>query len=170
MAAATLAASRLPAATFVVNSSIDFHDAVPGDGKCETAVGNGVCTLRAAIEEAEALAGADTIKFSAAFPVPTTFLLTLGHLEISTDLTITGNGAAKTMIDGDGAVTSDRVFLLTGGSDFTVTISSVTIRNGDVDGLRRRDLCLERISGPLECHRLRQHRGLRRRHRLGCRP
>ena len=134
MAAAALAASRLPAATLVVNSAIDFHDAVPGDGKCETGVGNGVCTLRAAIEEAEALAGPDTIKFSAAFPSPTTFLLTLGHLEISTDLTITGNGAAKTLIDGDAGVTNDRVFLLTGGSDFAVTISSVTIRNGTSTG------------------------------------
>jgi CSLREA domain-containing protein len=129
-AAALAAPARTRAATFVVNSAIDFHDAVPGDGKCETGVGNGVCTLRAAIEEAEVLAGAQTIKFSAAFPSPTTFLLTLGHLEISTDLTITGSGAARTIIDGDGAVTNDRVLLLTGGSSFTVTISSLTIQNG----------------------------------------
>src|SRR6266567_3142007 len=32
---------------FVVNSTGDGDDAFPGDGQCETAVGNGVCTLSA---------------------------------------------------------------------------------------------------------------------------
>src|SRR5438105_11332688 len=49
---------------FVVNSTGDGDDAFHGDGQCETAVGNGVCTLRAAIEEANAHAGADGIGFS----------------------------------------------------------------------------------------------------------
>src|SRR5437868_1782354 len=49
---------------FVVNSTGDGDDAFPGDGQCETAVGNGVCTLRAAIEEANAHAGGDGIFFS----------------------------------------------------------------------------------------------------------
>src|SRR5438874_4925567 len=53
---------------FVVNSTGDADDAFPGDGNCETAVGNGVCTLRAAIEEANAHAGGDGISFS----IPTT--------------------------------------------------------------------------------------------------
>jgi CSLREA domain-containing protein len=48
----------------VVNSTGDGDDAFPGDGQCETAVGNGVCTLRAAIEEANAHAGTDGIYFS----------------------------------------------------------------------------------------------------------
>src|SRR4029077_336828 len=38
--------------TFDATSGAD--DAFPGDGQCETAVGNGVCTLRAAVEEANA--------------------------------------------------------------------------------------------------------------------
>jgi CSLREA domain-containing protein len=42
---------------FIVNSTGDGDDAFHGDGQCETAVGNGVCTLRAAIEEANAHAG-----------------------------------------------------------------------------------------------------------------
>src|SRR5437764_1074286 len=46
---------------FVVNSTGDGDDAFPGDGQCETAVGNGVCTLRAAIEETNAHAGGDGI-------------------------------------------------------------------------------------------------------------
>src|SRR5438105_10307901 len=49
---------------FVVNSTGDGDDAFPGDGQCETAVGNGVCTLRAAVEEANAHAGGDGIFFS----------------------------------------------------------------------------------------------------------
>src|SRR5260370_2871511 len=53
---------------FVVNSTGDGDDAFHGDGQCETAVGNGVCTLRAAIEEANAHAGGDGLGFS----IPTT--------------------------------------------------------------------------------------------------
>jgi titin len=52
-----------PAATHTVDSTGDGSDANPGDGVCETAAGNGVCTLRAAIEEANALTGPDTIYF-----------------------------------------------------------------------------------------------------------
>ncbi|MFO7539114.1 MAG: right-handed parallel beta-helix repeat-containing protein [Chloroflexota bacterium] len=46
---------------FVVNSSGDESDMNPGDGQCQTAVGS--CTLRAAIEESNALPGADIIHF-----------------------------------------------------------------------------------------------------------
>ncbi|MBV9613644.1 MAG: CSLREA domain-containing protein, partial [Acidobacteriaceae bacterium] len=49
------------AADFVVNSTADVVDANPGDGICETSAGNRVCTLRAAIQEAGALAGSHTI-------------------------------------------------------------------------------------------------------------
>ena len=40
------------AATFTVNSATDAVDATPGDGVCATA--GSVCTLRAAIQEANA--------------------------------------------------------------------------------------------------------------------
>ncbi len=58
-AAVTVADIRRVASPIVVNSAADFPDASPYDGKCETAPGNGVCTLRAAIEQAEALPGAE---------------------------------------------------------------------------------------------------------------
>src|SRR3990172_13077563 len=61
------------AATFVVDSTGDAADSVPGNGVCRAA-GN-VCTLRAAIEEANALAGADTINFSIAPAGPQTIVL-----------------------------------------------------------------------------------------------
>ncbi|MDH3254599.1 MAG: CSLREA domain-containing protein [Acidobacteriota bacterium] len=52
-------AGPLSANTFLVDSTDDAVDASPGDGSCETAAA--VCTLRAAIQEANALAGADAI-------------------------------------------------------------------------------------------------------------
>src|SRR5580765_1912328 len=74
------------AATFTVNSPFDAADANPGDAMCETAPGNGICTLRAAIEEANTLgAGNDTIILP-----PNIYLLTLANeLTITGDLTIT---------------------------------------------------------------------------------
>ncbi|MEX0682627.1 MAG: dockerin type I domain-containing protein [Dehalococcoidia bacterium] len=51
------------AATSTVNSTGDGGDVVAGDGVCETATA-GECTLRAAIEEANAFAGTDTIAFN----------------------------------------------------------------------------------------------------------
>ncbi len=47
------------AANFVVNSNADKTDANPGDGLCDT--GEGECTLRAAVQEANALEGSDSI-------------------------------------------------------------------------------------------------------------
>jgi CSLREA domain-containing protein len=48
-----------PAATFAVDDTADAPDSVPGDGSCNNGVGE--CTLRAAVEEANALAGADAV-------------------------------------------------------------------------------------------------------------
>src|SRR5437867_11074046 len=53
------------AATFNVNSTTDAVDATPGDGACATAGPTPVCTLRAAIQEANALRGADVINLPA---------------------------------------------------------------------------------------------------------
>lgn len=48
-------------ATFAINSILDSPDVLPGDGICSDSSGN--CTLRAAIMEANALGGTDTINF-----------------------------------------------------------------------------------------------------------
>jgi len=48
---------------FVVNATADSPDNNAGDGLCETAI-PGECTLRAAIEEANATPGENTINFS----------------------------------------------------------------------------------------------------------
>ncbi len=49
--------------TLVVNSTDDDGDATPGDGVCETATAN-ECTLRAAIQEANAFAGGNEVAFA----------------------------------------------------------------------------------------------------------
>ena len=93
---------------------------------CETAPGNGICTLRAAIEEANTLgAGNDTIILP-----PNTYLLTLANeLTITGDLTITGGGASTTIIDGNKSIRPDRGVLVI-SLRITVNISGITIRNG----------------------------------------
>ena len=59
-------------ATFTVDSVLDTGDSNPGDGVCDDGGGN--CTLRAAIEEANALAGADRIHFDIPGGGPHTFI------------------------------------------------------------------------------------------------
>src|SRR4051812_44590558 len=55
-------AARYVPYTFTVNSTADGGDANLGDGICQTS-SRGQCTLRAAIEQANARAGRDTITF-----------------------------------------------------------------------------------------------------------
>ncbi len=96
-------------ATFIVNSTENAVDAVPGDGTCETETENGICTLRAAIQETNALPGADTITFSIAPENPLNFrIIEVPYALplIKDQLTIQGpnlggTGASITL-DGDG--------------------------------------------------------------------
>lgn len=98
-------------ATFTVNSDEDSVDAIPGNGICETAAGNGICTLRAAIQETNALPGADTITFSIAPdnpPIDRIIEVTFSLPSIQEQLTIQGpnlggiGGGANIVLDGDG--------------------------------------------------------------------
>lgn len=127
MLAAVLCSSAAYGDTFFVDSSADSVDAVPGDGVCAT--GGGVCTLRAAIMEANALAGDDRIDVPAGV-----FMLSLagdgedaaatGDLDITDDLRIVGAGRDDTVINGIGA---DRVFHIFGAS---VDLFDLTLRGG----------------------------------------
>jgi CSLREA domain-containing protein len=124
------------AATFVVNSTLDATDFNRGDGVCETASGNGVCTLRAAIQETNRLVGPDIIQLPAdtyVITIPGTAGDASGNLDISDDLTITGAGAQTTIVDGG---LLDNVFSIV-GSQKTVFISGVTIQNGSVSPATR---------------------------------
>jgi len=77
----------LSAATFTVNSANDDPDANPGDGVCATA--QGTCTLRAAIQEANALIGTDTIAFAIGNG-PQTINLTSALPSVTDPVTIDG--------------------------------------------------------------------------------
>src|SRR6266853_2393801 len=133
-AALSLVAVPGHAVTFVVNTTADTADAVPGDGKC--ADSSNACSLRAAVEEANALAGADTIQLGAA-----TYVLSgaagddaalSGDLDITGDLTLTGAGTASTIIDGGGV---DRVLDIDpSGAGVSVTIANLTVRGGNAAG------------------------------------
>ena len=115
-------------ATFTVNSTADAVDSNPGDGICEDGAGN--CTLRAAITEANALAGPDTIdlpagSYSLAISGANEDNNTIGDLDITSNLTINGAGSGTTTIDGGGI---DRVLQIHTGT--VVEISGVTVTNG----------------------------------------
>ena len=121
-------------ATFTVNSTADTNDLVAGDGLCADASGN--CTLRAAIQEANAFAGSDTINLGTATYTLTGLagddLASSGDLDITQDVTVTGTGTTNTFVSG-GSV--DRVFDIDpSGSGITVTISNLTIQSGNVPG------------------------------------
>jgi CSLREA domain-containing protein len=118
------AAAGPPAAlTFTVNSPADVPDATPGDGVCETVTNNGVCTLRAAIQETNARQNHDTILVPNGLYV----LGMSGNFDISCTVTILGAGPGSTIIDGNGGVTGSRVFDILTGS---VVISGVTVQHG----------------------------------------
>src|ERR1043166_1940152 len=68
------------ATVFTVNSTGDGSDSKPSDGGCDDGAGN--CTLRAAIQQANATPGADTINFS----VTGTINLTGALPVLSTDM------------------------------------------------------------------------------------
>src|SRR5262245_44482005 len=116
------------AASFVVNGTEDAGDANPGDGICATAIAT--CTLRAAIQEANAQPDADSITVPAG-----TVTLTgaagddaaeSGDLDILGPVAISGQGPAATIID---AGKIDRVFDVIEPTA-TVSIASLTVRNG----------------------------------------
>jgi len=82
------------AGTFTVNSTNDGADADPDDGVCDIAPPTrptGVCTLRVAIQQSNAL---DGLAMNQIELVGTAvYKLELGALEISESLVLKGNGA-----------------------------------------------------------------------------
>jgi CSLREA domain-containing protein len=108
-------ATRVQAATFTVNVATDEDDDNPGDGVCHTA--GGQCTLRAAIEEADATVAQDVIAIGVTGPI-----VLLAGLPPITDngLVITGSG--------------QQVSLTAPGSAFTIS---------NADGVQINDLVID---------------------------
>lgn len=122
----------LPAAAhaiqFSVDTDADLTDSVPGDGLCVTTAGS--CALRAAIQEANALAGVDRIELP-----PGVYRLTLagadednaatGDLDVTGELLLAASDPLTTAIEATG---SDRVLDVQASGVLTVT--GLTLRGG----------------------------------------
>lgn len=125
---ALIATPAQASATFIVDRMDDTASATA----CTAAAND--CSLRGAILAANALSGADTI----ILPVGT-YVLTIagtgedaaatGDLDVTGDLTLSGNSATDTTINGNGI---DRVIQIT--STVTVSLSNMTITGGSFAG------------------------------------
>ena len=107
------------AVTFTVNSLLDTPDAAPGNGTC--ADSNGVCTLRAAIQEANSFAGDDTINIVTNGTINLTSALPI----LSSNITINGPGSSLLTVRRDTGG-NYRIFQMSG----TSSMSGLTITNG----------------------------------------
>ena len=120
-------------AIFSVDSTEDAVDAGPGDGLCATAVG--VCSLRAAVMETNALATDDRIELG-----PLVYSLTIfgpfedasatGDLDIHGNLSIVGQGMTLTGVDAGGSEMGDRAIHV--HSDASLTLEGVSVVNAHI--------------------------------------
>ncbi len=119
---------------FTPNIFTDQVDTIPGDGLCQTDTGD--CSLRAAIQESNAIPGPHTINLDTG-----TYYLSIagrfehasaqGDLDITNDTIINGQGAAYTIING-GSI--DRVFDVRGSDGQTkVILNNLSITGGAVN-------------------------------------
>jgi Zn-dependent metalloprotease len=133
---ATAAARPAAAGTFVAGQWLDTQDVAPGDGVCADSQGR--CSLRAAIMEANAWPGADTVLLKEVLGDPP-FVLSIpgrgedgaasGDLDISDDLEIAVEGFVNNqrIIDADHL---DRAFHILPW--VTVKMTGLWLKNGDV--------------------------------------
>lgn len=123
---------------YVVGSTVDGADLDTSDGICAAAgVTGNPCTLRAAIQQANAWPGADRIRLGDA-----TYLITIngageelgatGDLDINDDLII--DGSLSSVVDACNAAKTtcmaDRIFDIHTGTQ--VTLSHLAIQNGNI--------------------------------------
>ncbi len=131
LAAAVAPAPVLGVTTFVVNKIGDAADNNIGDGKCDTSSASGKqCTLRAAIQEANADLDADTINFnitsaskvitpSTPLPPITEKLTIDGYTQsgaVENTLAIGSNAVLKVLLDGVNAPNAHGLDLTSAGS------------------------------------------------------
>jgi hypothetical protein len=140
---ATIATGQAGAATFTVNDPADAVDSNVGDGNCRS-FGN-VCTLRAAIQESNALPGLDTITilpgtYELEIPTVNDDLDETGDYDVRGAVTFAGTGRDLTIIDGGfppennaEAIGMDRLFEIH-PTAHRVEFRDLTLREGYVDG------------------------------------
>ncbi len=119
-----------PDSIFVVNNDGDSDDINAGDGICLDSAGN--CTLRAAVQEANAYSGTDEITFN--LPLPAIIQLNTTEINISEALTITGSGARLLTIRGNSNTANG---ILNVGSTVTTTanINGLTLADSSGRGI-----------------------------------
>ena len=117
---------------FTVNDTSDLGLATPGGTTCASTAGPTDCTLRAAIEASSNLGTGTAVNIvlaSATYTIANAYNSSdpadTGAFKIAGDVTITGNGAANTIV---GGADLDRVFIVDGGA--TADISDLSIENG----------------------------------------
>jgi CSLREA domain-containing protein len=128
-----------------VDSTGDDPDIKPGDGICGTQLINqfesgGPCTLRAAIQEANALAGADAFEFKIPItdpgydPQTGAFTINLGSAlpDITEGLSITGSDPNMYIIRRPPGSAQFRIFSIS--TSDTVNLTGITIKGGSVNG------------------------------------
>ena len=111
-------AAATPDHVFAVTTTADTVDNVTGDGVC--ADSGGQCSLRAAVQEADADTGTTEIDLPAG-----TYTLSLGQLLFTANITLVGAGARTTSVIQGGV---QRVIEIGSG---TSEISGVLIQGGD---------------------------------------
>jgi len=115
--------------TFVVNDTDDAGDNLNGDGVCAT--GGGVCTLRAAIQEANALAACGTIDINFSITTPNTISLGTALPAVAHNVNINGPGANLLTVQRSSG-SNFRIFAIT--SSKTVSVSGLTLSQGADNG------------------------------------
>lgn len=138
---ALLVTAAAHAAVFVVNTTLDGADGVPGDGACDFSPvppPSGLCSLRAAVEEANALGGAHEIRFAVGGGgIQTLDVNGPTPIEVTTAITLRGETQAgftddpliHLAFDGGGAIPG--LSVTTAG----VTVRSLRISGFPLDGL-----------------------------------
>jgi len=127
---------RTHAANFTVDDTGEASDATPGDGVCATA--GAVCTLRAAMEEANALAGSDQIALPAG-----TFVTNAQLPDVTTNITITGAGSAQSIVQAGAG--HPQLFNVTSTGHLSLNMLQLTNAHravGSTDGPVAIDACL----------------------------
>lgn len=124
-------AAPLSAATISVTTTTDEFNT---DGDCSLREAIRSANLDGAVDACAAGSGADTVSIPAG-----TYQLAIagagedaaltGDLDLVSDVTLTGAGAATTIVDGNQTNVHDRVLHVVGA--VTVALSGLTLRNGD---------------------------------------
>jgi CSLREA domain-containing protein len=130
------ASSVFAAGPFTVNTTVDAPDASPGDGRCVAT--NGLCTLRAAVQEASFNSPASTITLPAgSYALNTADPRAYNGgsskaLQIASNVTINGAGSGTTIITGSPGegVLDVQAYIPQRTPNPSVSVSGVTVTGG----------------------------------------